>query len=142
MSGETAKQESGWTVDTLKQHFDELREADQTALKAALASAEKAVAAALAASKEAVNKSELSNTKLFEAANQVKATFGDELNKKVDRSEFLTSNESRDDKIVSVTSRVAAVENRSDGMKAGWGYLVGAIGLAATVVGIILAFNN
>lgn len=42
MSGETAKAESGWTVDTLKAHFDDLREADQRALQAALASAEKA----------------------------------------------------------------------------------------------------
>lgn len=42
MSGETQRDESGWTVDTLKAHFDDLREADQRALAAALASAEKA----------------------------------------------------------------------------------------------------
>jgi vacuolar-type H+-ATPase subunit H len=33
MSGETRAQESGWTTDTLKEHFDKLREADQRALQ-------------------------------------------------------------------------------------------------------------
>lgn len=32
MSGETARQESGWSVDTLKHHFDDLRQADKDAL--------------------------------------------------------------------------------------------------------------
>jgi uncharacterized protein YhaN len=42
MSGETEERPSGWTVDTLKVHFDDLRRDDKEAVRAALASADKA----------------------------------------------------------------------------------------------------
>lgn len=50
---------SEWTVDTLRAHLHELREADQKAVDAALAAAEKAVTAALTAADRAVAKAGL-----------------------------------------------------------------------------------
>jgi len=92
MSGETKDHVSGWTVDTLGQHFSELRRADrdgltayfeqgekrdverdrrlderaiqqEVAVAAALAAAEKAVVAAMAAAEKAVAKAETAQQK-------------------------------------------------------------------------------
>lgn len=52
MSGETARQESGWTVDTLKDHLESLRDADEKAVNAALTAAKEAVLKAEETAKE------------------------------------------------------------------------------------------
>ena len=69
MSGETEAQVSGWTTDTLRQHFTDLLnekdaryeqrfQAQETALSTALTGQEKAVGAALLAQGTAVTKAE------------------------------------------------------------------------------------
>lgn len=74
---ESDQSKSKWTLETLKEYFENR-----------LKDMGKALDAALAAAKEAVLKAENSNDKRFEAANDVKATFSGELNKKLDRTEY------------------------------------------------------
>lgn len=118
-------------MDERKEHLKELRVADQ-----------RAIDAALSAAKEAVTKAEFANDKRFDAANEVKATFGAQLSEKLGVSEYHTAHQALIDKIDGLTVRIAATEGRSSGLNAGWGYLVGIVGLAATVIGLILAFSN
>lgn len=120
------------------QRFDD----SDKAVQAALVSQEKAVAAALAAAEKAVNKAEDAANDRFEAANNVKATFSESLSEKLSVSEYRTAHQALIEKIDSVTARVAAIEGRSSGLNAGWGYLAAAVGLAATIIATILAFNN
>lgn len=73
----------GWTLLSLKEHFEALMhakdvkdaqryDASQKALDAALLSADRAVQAALQAAKEAVTKAELSADKRFELLNELR----------------------------------------------------------------------
>lgn len=93
--------EVDWKTYT-DQRFDD---ADK-AVQAALVSQEKAVAAALAAAEKAVSKAELSSDKEFEAANNVKATFSGDLNKKLDRNEYATNHKALQKQIDALTKLV------------------------------------
>lgn len=123
MSGETEKQVSGWTVDTLKE-YTEQRFTDS----------DKAISAALQAAKEAVNKAEVANEKQFEAANNVKSTFSGELSKKLERTEYNSNHKALEDKIDALTDRMNRNDGKSTGLNAGWVLLTGAVGLIATTV--------
>jgi hypothetical protein len=74
---------AGWTVETIKEHFDAILEqkdtrdqqrydASQKALEAALLAADRAVQAALQAAKEAVQKAEMAADKRFELLNELR----------------------------------------------------------------------
>jgi len=58
--------------------------------------------------------------------------------KQIDSIQALIQNsvEALSDKIIALTTRMDRGEGRSSGLNAGWGYLIGAIGLAATVISI------
>lgn len=126
-----------WKVYT-DQRFND---ADK-AVQAALVSQEKAVSAALAAAEKAVNKAEEAANNRFEAANNVKAQFSEQLSEKLNVTEYRTAHQALIEKIDGVIARVAAIEGRSTGLAAGWGYLIAAVGLAVTIITIILKFNN
>lgn len=153
MSGETEKNNSAWTVDTSHQHLqDKVSDLEKLisqrfidndkAIQAALLAAKEAVAAALSAAKEAVTKAELSNAKMFEAANAVKATFSADLGKKLDRTEYSSNRQSLEDKITALTDRMNRSEGNKSGVSAAWGSLSVVVGLVIAAVSLILAFNN
>lgn len=123
MSGETQRNESGWTTDTLKSYIEQ-RFADQ----------DKAVQAALLAAKEAVLKAEAANEKQFEAANNVKSTFSGDLSRKLDRTEYESNHKALEDKIAALTDRM----NLGDGANQGSTLTVGKIYAAIASVGVIL----
>lgn len=120
MSGETQRDESGWTVDTLKHHYDQR-----------FTDSDKAVEAALVAQEKAILKAETAADKRFELLN--------ELRDGVATKEQI---EALDKLVDGVASRLDRIEGRTGGLNASWGYLVGIVGLAATIIGVILAFNG
>lgn len=77
MSGETEKAVSGWSVDTLKAHYDQRFIDNEKAISAALASAEKAVSAALVAAEKAVEKAETNAEKWRANANEWRQAMND-----------------------------------------------------------------
>jgi len=82
---------SDWNVDTLKEYFDKLREADHIALQAALASAEKAVQAALVASEKAVLKAENASNDRFRGVNEFRQALSDQTATFIPRAEYDTN---------------------------------------------------
>lgn len=142
MSGETAKQESGWSVDTLKQHYDKLREADQLAIQAALVAQEKAVAAALAATKEAVLKAETASEKRFESVNEFRKTLSDQTNTFLPRPEYVANHKALEDKIQALTDRMNVTTGQSQGSDSTVTKIIAAIGVSATILGIIVLLAN
>src|SRR5688572_11517487 len=89
MSGETEKEISGWTTDTLHAHLqremDDMRRmlderyATQTkALDAAFAAADKAVQTALLSAEKAVAKTETAAERRFEAVNEFRGQLSDQ----------------------------------------------------------------
>lgn len=142
MSGETEKQVSGWTTDTSREDILKTVSDLEKYVERRFTDQDRAVQAALQSSKEAVDKSEMSYDKRFEAANEVKATFSGDLAKKLDRTEYESNHRALEDKIDALTDRMNRNDGKGAGIAAGWGYLAGAIGLVATIIGVILAFNG
>lgn len=126
MSGETAKQESGWTVDTLKEYIEALRSDDQ-----------KAVQAALLAAKEAVIKAENATEKRFESVNEFRAQLADQGNTFLPRLEYDAQHKALEDRVSALTDRINIKEGKGAGLNAGWGYLVAGVGLLITIIAFL-----
>lgn len=133
---------SEWTVDSLKEFVTQRFTDNDKAVQAALVSQEKAVAAALAAAEKAVIKAETAADKRFDAVNEFRQTLTDQTNTFLPRAEYNAQHKALEEKVVALSDRMNRTDGKSSGLAAGWGYLVGAIGLAATIIAVILAFNN
>jgi hypothetical protein len=104
---------SGWTVDTLKAHYDALRLADQAAIGAALEAQKEAVRAALAAAEKASEKTETALKEYKSSANEWRGTIND---------------------ILSKTGGAKA------GGRELWGYIAGALGLLLALASFAVRF--
>ena len=87
MSGETEEHVSGWTTDTLKAHFDDLRRTDGNNLEQRFKAAEERTTLALTAADRAVIKAENATEKRFDAVNEFRATLADQASRLMPRSE-------------------------------------------------------
>jgi len=168
VSGETEKEVSGWTVDTLHAHLeqqltdlrkqlDERHTAQNSAVQAALSSAEKAV-----------GKAETAAERRFESVNEFRAQLSDQatrfvtrveaetahnaildrlaeqakvVNNTVPRAEWNAGHERLIEQVKEIANRLTGIEGRSRGLAAGWGYLVAGVGLVATIITIIVIFR-
>lgn len=139
--GETAKDVSAWTSDILKVYFErvvedserftEQRFMDQEkAVAAALAAQEKAVAAALAAAALAVDKAEENAEKWRDAANEWRGAMDDR------ERDFMRSDQASVEfsNMRTTISELKELRGKGMGLNAAWGYLIGAVGLAAVIV--------
>jgi hypothetical protein len=135
LSEETAKAEKGWTVDTLKEY---LERRDDDADKRY----EQRFAAQEAATKYAQDK-----------ANEFRGSLDDIGKKQMPRTEaeamFRALSDKAEagartnaEKIDALQARLDRNEGRSGGLSAGWGYLIGAIGLIGALVAIVLALRK
>lgn len=131
MSGETERQVSGWTVDTLKEYIEQ-RFTDQ----------DKAVQAALLAAKEAVLKAETASEKRFESVNEFRGQLADQTATLIPRAEADTRFSALGEKVSDLTDRI----NKTDGAKVGSEVTIGkiyaAIGVVGAVLGIIVLLAN
>ncbi len=103
---------------------------------------EKAVAFALSAAERAVSKAETATEKRFESVNEFRNTLSDQAKNFLSRSEYLTAHNSIEEKIGNAGIRIERIEGRSGGLSAMWGYVVGALGVGATIVAIIFYILN
>lgn len=120
MSGETARQESGWTVDTLKQHYDQRFIDLDVAVQAALKAAEKAV-----------TKAETAADKRFELLNELRsgvATTAD-----LETVEKLLSE---------LKDRVGRIEDVKTGSELTVGKIFAAIGAVGVVISMTVLLVN
>jgi len=138
VSGETARQESGWSVDTLKDHLTALMEesekrltasdnaaelrneqrftAQQQAIKDALISQKEAVAAALVAAEKAVLVAENNAEKWRASANEWRGAMNDRERNLMPRLEAEQSTRANAEKISILASRMDKNEGRTNGL--------------------------
>lgn len=144
---------SGWTFGTLYAHlnrlihetdrrYEERFEGQEKAVAAALAAQEKAVAAALAAAALAVDKAEANSEKWRANANEWRGAMDDREEKFMDKGETEARLTAMDRQLGDLKRSRDTSEGRIGGLSAGWGYLVGAIGLAATVIAIVVSLSQ
>lgn len=101
---------------------EQLSLADKTAIAAALQAQKEAAGATNESNAAAIAKSELGFTKQIDQIYTLIATMA----------------KSSDDKINDLKSRLDRGEGHSGGLRDGWGYIVGAIGLIGGLIGIFL----
>jgi len=136
-----------WTVETLRHHLTAmLSEADRRNDQR-FTDMQTALQAALAAVREETSKAERAADRRFESINEFRGLVNDLVAGKVDKTEFTLSVASILDRMEDVKERVSRNETRmtrSEGKGAGkdalWGYIVGAVGVLAALVTIVLRF--
>lgn len=136
-----------WTVETLRYHLTAmLAEADRRNDQR-FTDMQTALQAALAAVKEETAKAERAADRRFESINEFRGLVNDLVSGKVDKAEFTLSLASILDRMEDVKERVGRNETRitrSEGKGAGkdalWGYIVGAVGVLAALITIVLRF--
>jgi hypothetical protein len=139
---------SEWTVITLKEHLEkqidhvkELKAHDLKSITDKIADEAKYTAEQFRGVREAVTKAEEATEKRLGVLNELRAVVTDQGGTFItrDAAEAKIGSNSKD--IATLQGRLDKIEGRGSGLNAGWGYLVGAIGLAAIVIEAIRAFH-
>lgn len=122
---------TGWTLETLKELIEQR-----------LDSMDKALTAALQATKEAIQKAENANEKRFDGVNEFRAQLGDQARTLMPRSEA----EQRFNQLADDILRLKAKDERSTGRAGGISGVVAAIvsgvSILVAVVSVVIAFNK
>jgi len=122
---------SGWTLDTLFIYFSALMVDQKEAVRAALASAE-----------TAVNKAEYNSEKWRDSANEWRSAMDDREVKFLPRTEYTAAHQALIDRIGMLENRVTKNEGTGQGLKQGWGYLIAAVALVMTLMGIFATLKH
>jgi len=116
MSGETDDRRSSWTVDTLKDHYDQRFNDQEQAVKSALTAQKEAVAAALAASEKAVAVAETNAEKWRQSANEWRGAMNDRERNLMPRTEAENASKANAEKINALGTRIDKSEGRTSGL--------------------------
>lgn len=100
-----------------------------------------AVSAALASAEKAVTKAEEASNKRFDAVNEFRGQLSDQASQFMTRAEggALIDRNTKD--IQELKDRVNTSQGRGTGIQAGWGYLIGAVGLIGGLVGLYASLH-
>jgi hypothetical protein len=153
------KENSGWTVKTLKEYLlrlleehdqrherskveaKELRDSQRNEINIAIQGVEKLLAAAIDANREAVTKVEIANEKRFEGVNEFRGQLSDQQSHFVTRVELdgikqgvakqfeLFGTQLRD-----LQDRMNRDQGKGVGLNAGWQYLIAVIAAAGAML--------
>jgi hypothetical protein len=138
MSGETERSPSSWTIDSVLVHLNRvLAEMDQR-FEQRFEGQQRATDAALTSAKEAVLKAETAAERRFEGVNEFRATLADQAATLMPRAETEQRLRALTDRINDLALIVSQMQGHDTGVSAAWGYLAGAVGVVAAVVGILI----
>jgi len=108
------------------------------AVDAALMAADKAVAAALSAQKEAVTKAEVAAEKRFESVNEFRNTLSDQQRNLMPRSEVEILIKSLNEKLEMLKIREVTEQGKSTGISSSWAMIVGGIAVVSAIIALLL----
>lgn len=118
-----------WTVSTLKSHFTALMEGEREKNDLRFNT-----------SQRAIEKAEAAVERRLEGMNEFRASLADQARLLMPRLEADSRISALAEQIRNLESRIDRQEGRGSGLNAGWGYLIGAVGLIAGLIGIVLRF--
>jgi len=138
MSGETGESISGWTTDTLHRWvIDKL--GDHALLDdQRFASLEATIKVAVNSAKEAVDKAEKASEKRLDGLNELRGAMTDQSAAYITRETVSAMTTALSARLDLIKERQDRMEGRGSGLQQGWGYIVGAVGLA---LGLVSLFN-
>jgi hypothetical protein len=125
---------SEWTVETLKEHFTDLLAATDKRNEQRFQAQESAVSTTMLAAKEAVIKAEAASEKRFDNTNEWRQAMNDRDTRLMPREEANSKFRAMEDKLSDTVKRLDLTDGSKKGLRDGWGYVVGAIGLLAALV--------
>lgn len=142
---------SDWTVETLREHlialiaandkrYDQRFEAAQKAIDVGLSGQKIAVDAALAAADRAVTKAELATEKRFEGVNEFRSTLSDQQRTLIPRAEVEVIVLGLNEKIATLEKQADKFHSEKTGVRGGWGYAVGGLGLVLSLLALLKFF--
>jgi hypothetical protein len=111
----------GWTIDTLKEHFEALRKDDQIAVASALSAADRAAA-----------KADLAMEKRFDGVNEFRAQLGDQASTLMPRAESAAQFDAMNARVTALTGQLTKLEAKGEGKREGIG------GTGATIFQVII----
>ena len=132
----------GWTFKTLLAHIRALMSEADRRYEQRFEAQEKAVGAALAAADRAVVKAELAADKRFDGVNEFRQTLSDQNATFITRTEAEAAINRNTTDIAKLTARMDVSSGRGVGAQVVWGYVSGAVGLLLTVVSVIYAITR
>lgn len=115
----------------LKDYVDKLRAADQEAVKAALAAADKNI-----------DKVALAIDKRFDGVNEFRKTLSDQTSKFITRDEYYAAHQALIDKIDGVIVRIAAQEGTNKGSELTKTNVVAYLTISVAILGVIVLWAN
>jgi len=118
--------------------YEERFGASQKALELGLSGQKSEISAALAAADRAVLKAEMATEKRFESVNEFRGTLDNQQRTLIPRSEVGVMVEGLNEKINNLTKQVDALVATAQGVKGGWGYAVGAVGLLLALGSLVM----
>lgn len=116
-----------WTVETLREHFTALLEAERGKNEVRFQGTQKAI-----------EKAEASVDRRLEGMNEFRASLADQAGRLMPRAEADNRFSGINEQLKDISSRIDRQEGRGSGLNAGWGYLVGAVGLLAGLIAIFM----
>ena len=116
----------GWTINTLREHFETLIKLNDERYNERFAYQE-----------NALKKAETASEKRFDGVNEFRAILTDQQKTFITRNEWGSQHHALEDKINALENRATLSEGKGEGKHALWGYIVGGIGLISLVVTII-----
>lgn len=118
---------TSWNVETLKEYVDIRFDGQDRAFNSQIAAQDKAI-----------TKAEIATDKRLEGLNELRRIVNDTQALLMPREEAYARLQALADKIEVLTSRVNISEGNKSGMKDSWGYLAGAVGIAAAIISWIV----
>jgi hypothetical protein len=138
MSGETERSPSAWTIDSLLAHVNRVLAEMDRRFEQRFQAQQYATEMALDAAKEAVLKAEAAADKRFDAHNEFRSTLSDQAATLMPRSETEQRLEALSQRLNDLVGIVATMQGHDTGVSATWGIFIGAVGVVAAVVGIMI----
>lgn len=150
-------------IDTLERHLtrvirenrlqlDERYETQTKALDAAFAAQQELFNAALIAAERAVSKAEVATDKRFEAVNEFRAQLSTQTSTFMPRTESIQRHDATAARVTElekrftealaiVNSRLDRTQGTAQGIDKAWGYIIGAVGLAGGILGLVIGLS-
>lgn len=136
------------TTEALRRDIGSLRELLETRINEMdrrfgerFEAADRAVEVGLRVAKEAVDKAEAAQDKRMEAMNEFRAQLADQTATFVPRSELDQHFDQIEKSIDELKQSSQTTAGRREGLSAGWGILIGAVGLIGSLIAIFYAIS-
>jgi CHASE3 domain sensor protein len=126
-----ARDDGGWTIETLRVH-----------IQAILDERDKALSAALAASNKAIDRVEESVRERFGSVNEFRQTLSDQAGTFITRTEVTAAVDRNTERINELTDRINKSEGKGAGLNASWVIVSAVLVILIALGGLIVMLAN